>query len=164
MRREEGRAPMGAFAGLLVYLLIGLFAVMAMFCVIVGAEVYRGAVRSADENAGLRTTISYVTGKLRAADARSGVERIDGPEGDCLKLTEDIGGTEYVTYIYGYQGQIREIFTLAEAAFDPEGGQAVASAESFAISEVRPGLMRLEVCVNGETYASHVALRSLWEG
>lgn len=81
-----------------------------------------------------------------------------------LELSETIDGEDYITYIYGYQGEIRELFTAASYGFDPEAGEVVASAQRFAPSMEKPGLICLEVTLNNEDYASRVALGSRQEG
>lgn len=160
MNQDKKRVPMGAFAGLCSYLLVGLFAVLALFCVIVGAEVYRGTVENSRENAALRNAMSYVTGKVRTADAENAIRIAEGPEGNMLELSETIDGEDYITYIYGYRGEIRELFTAASYGFDPEAGEIVASAQRFSPSMEAPGLICLNVTLNNEDYASHIALGS----
>jgi len=154
------RTPFGAFAGLMVWILIGLFAVMCMFCVVAGAEVYRGAVRNAESNADLRTAVSYVAGKVRAWDRQGAVAIEPWAMGDALMLTEEIDGEAYTTCIYGWDGGIWEIFAPSESDFEPDGGQRIAGGENLGFAFVSPDLIEMTITVNGAEYISHVALRS----
>lgn len=154
---------MSAFASLCIYLLIGLMAALSLFCVIAGAEIYRGAVAGADLNTGLRAGISYVTGKVRAADARGCVRVEASPEGGRLVLTEEIDGTDYAVNIYHWEGQICELYTFADAQFDPEAGQPIAEAEAFAVTMPQENLIELELRIDGALYGAHIALRSAEE-
>jgi len=154
------RTPFGAFAGLMVWLLIGLFAVMCMFCVVAGAEVYRGAVKNAETNADLRTAVSYVAGKVRAWDRQGAVAIEPWAQGNALMLTEEIDGEEYTTCIYGWDGGIWEIFAPSDASFEPEGGQRIAGGEHLDFAFVSPQLIEMTITVNGAEYVSHVALRT----
>ena len=154
------RTPFGAFAGLMVWLLIGLFAVMCMFCVVAGAEVYRGAVRNADANAELRTAVSYVAGKVRAWDRQGAVAVEPWAAGNALMLTEVIDGEEYTTCIYGWDGGVWEIFAPSDSEISPDGGQRVAEGEDLDFAFVSPDLLEMKVTVNGTECVAHVALRS----
>lgn len=157
---QAAGTPFGAFAGFMVWLLIGLFAIMSMFCVIGGAEVYRGAVKNADVNANLRTAVSYVAGKVRAWDKRGAVAIQPWEQGKALALTEEIDGEEYTTCIYGWDGGIWEIFAPSGSVFSPEDGQRIADGEALDFTFLTPGLIEMNITVNGAVCTSHVALRS----
>lgn len=154
------RTPFGAFANLIVWLLIGMFAVMCLFCVVAGAEVYRGTVKNAGINADLRTAVSYVAGKVRAWDRQGAVSVGKWADGDSLMLTEEIDGEEYTTCIYGWDGGIYEIFALSDSEFTPDGGQRIANGEDLKLRFSRPDLLEMTITVNGAEYVTHVALRS----
>ena len=48
-----------------------------------------------------------------------------------LALSSEWDGERYVQYIYGYQGQLCELFTAAEYDFAPEDGEPVCAAQAF---------------------------------
>ena len=50
---------------------------------------------------------------------------------EVLALTSEWDGERYVQYIYGYQGQLCELFTAAEYDFVPEDGEPVCAAQAF---------------------------------
>lgn len=154
------RMPFGAFANLIVWILIGLFAVMCLFCVVAGAEVYRGTVKNAEINGDLRTAVSYVAGKVRAWDRYGAISVEPWAEGDSLMLTEEIDGEEYTTCIYNWNGGIYEIFALSDSEFTPDGGQRIANGENLKISFIKPSMLEMTITVNGMEYVTHVALRS----
>lgn len=154
------RTPFGAFAGLMVWLLIGLFAVMCMFCVVAGAEVYRGAVRTAESNADLRTAVSYVAGKVRAWDRQGAIKVEPWEHGTALMLTEEIDGELYTTCIYGWKGGVWEVFALSGSEFDPDGGECIADGEDLNFEFVTNDLLKMTIKINGAEYTTHVALRT----
>lgn len=164
MNQNGELQPLSAFAGICSYLLIGLFATFSLFCAVIGAEVYRSTVQNSADNAALRNAISYVTGKVRATDIQNAIEIAEGPEGAMLQLSETIDNVRYVTYIYGYQGSIRELFVAETTAFDPEAGETVAAAQYFLPAIDQSGLIRLEVGLNDESYLSHISFGSKQEG
>lgn len=154
------RVPLGAFANLMVWLLIGLFAVMCLFCVVAGAEVYRGSVRNADVNANLRTAVSYVSGKVRAWDCQGSISVMPWGDGDSLMFTETIDDIRYTTCIYSWNGAIYELFAPSDNDFTPEDGQHIANGEGLMLEFQSPNLLEIRICISGVEYTSHVALRS----
>lgn len=154
------RTPFGAFAGLMVWLLIGLFAVMALLCVVAGGEVYRGAVKTADVNADMRTAVSYITGKVRAWDRQGAVAVEPWEQGNALMLTEEIDGEQYTTCIYGWDGGVWEIFAPSDSNFSPDSGERIADGENLDFALVGQNLIRMTITINGEACTAHVAMRS----
>ncbi|MBE5772821.1 MAG: DUF4860 domain-containing protein [Clostridiales bacterium] len=157
---EPVRAPFSAFSGLMVWLLIGLFAIMSMFCVIAGAEVYRETVRSAEINGGIRTAASYITGKIRAFDMQGAISVDPGQEGDRLILREAIGETTYITCIYVHDGGLYEVFIPEGGVIVPGDGQCIAECASVRFSADNPGLICVEITAGESCYSAHTAVRS----
>ena len=77
------------------------------------------------------TSLAYVAGKLRAGDRADGVEVRTLAGLDVLVLTEEIQGEKYATYIYYYEGALREYYSRADYDFDAAGGTEIARAAGF---------------------------------
>ncbi|MDR0425239.1 MAG: DUF4860 domain-containing protein [Clostridiales Family XIII bacterium] len=121
-----------------VLLLIGIFVLLATGVLTLGVSVYNNTTVSASENYTHRTALSYIANQVRRGDTAGGIEvrSLDGV--DALALRSEIGGTGYITYLYCYDGQLRELFTeegveqelasgtvvmpLAELGFSLDGG------------------------------------------
>ena len=105
--------------GVFVFVLLGLFAVLSTLMVLLGAQLYRATVEHADVSSAQRILTSYVRTMTRGQDHENAVsvEEIDGVK--TLAFREDIDGDAYVTRIYPYEGQLRELICPAEE-FDPE--------------------------------------------
>lgn len=94
----------------------------------------------------------------RSADARS------APEGavdslNAIVLTEEIDGETYVTRIYPYEGQLRELFARQGYAFRPENGDVIVPAKAMdaALSD---GLMTVRLVDGADAVCNvRVALR-----
>ena len=145
--------------GVFVFVLLGLFAVMSTLMVLLGAQMYRGTVDRAAGSNDYRVLSAYVRSMVRAQDGAGavGVERF----GDvtALKLTEDIDGDEYVTWIYRYEGSLCEQFTEAEYEFDPSAGTEICPVGDFE-PELDGSLVTVHMTdMNGETCDVQVALR-----
>jgi len=63
-----------------VFLLIGMYALFSLLLVLIGAGVYQRITDAADLNAQMRTSLTYVAGKVRAGDEAGNVavEQVDG--------------------------------------------------------------------------------------
>lgn len=85
------------------------------------------------------------------------LEQTDDGE-DLLVLCEEIGGRDYETRIYAHEGGLYEVFTAAELEFAPAAGQRIAEVEALALT-VEENLVGIAVTVDGEEYASSVALK-----
>lgn len=134
--------------GVFVFVLLGLFAVLSTLMVLLGAQLYRATVEHADVSSAQRILTSYVRTMTRGQDHENAVsiEEIDGVK--TLAFREDIDGDAYVTRIYPYEGQLRELFTEEAYAFDPEWGEVICPAEEFD-PEIRDDLLTVRM-INGK--------------
>ena len=145
--------------GVFVFVLLGLFALMSTLMVLLGAQMYRSTVANATDNNNQRVLSAYLRSMVRAEDGLGAVrlEEYDGTK--AIALYEEIGDSQYVTWIYLYDGQLREQFTSAGYDFDPEDGTPIAEAGRFEPS-LENGLLTVEL-INGanEVEEVQVALR-----
>ena len=155
---NERRFGLRTASGVSLFLIVAVFALMALLTVVLGAGVYRSVVERAAVNHEARTAMAYVTGKLRAASGEVFVEKTEVGN-DMLVLSEEIDGAVYETRIYAHQGLLYEVFAAADIEFSPEEGQPIATLENFQAQD-EGGLLRLSVRAGGEDYTAHVAL---WE-
>ena len=125
-----GRDLVGAFT----FALLGLFAALSLIIVIMSAKAYKTISGNADVNNAIRTTLSYVAGKVRAYDSVDSVSVENTKEGNMLVLSEWIDGKEYETYIYFRDGMIREYFTRANRSWNPDLGDALVEAAGLDFS------------------------------
>ncbi len=125
--------------------LFGVFAVSALLVVVIGAGVYRSTVSLQESNAVHRTSLAYVAEKIRQGD-ESGSIRAGEIEGEpALILTSVYGGESYSTYIYSYEGKLRELFAKSSSVPSLIAGQAITEVSAFEIEEAKDGLYRIAV-------------------
>lgn len=130
--------------GLLIFLVYGMFALFALFLVVVGAKVYKGVVASGDSNAAMRTGFCYISNKVRmnGGTGSVGLETEGGVQ--VLILRNTISGAEYETKIYYSDGVLWEQFLPAGARFDPDAGEKIVSLPGFAMEDNGAG----ELCLS----------------
>lgn len=133
-------------------LLFGTYVLFLLLMLLFAAKAYRNAVKGTDENYHLRTAMSYITVKIRQHDNGQDVflGEIQGTEALCL--TDDIDGKTYTTYIYLYDGQLKELFTSDESGASLSMGTVIASLNSFIIEETPEEFYRISMeDINGST-------------
>ena len=116
-------------------LLFGLFAVCILLVLLTGADVYKRLTERDRATYEKRTAAQYLTTKVRQADVAGwvGVEEFEGLS--ALTVTEEIEGTVYRTWIYCYDGYIRELFAAADGGMMPDAGEKVLEAEALSVRE-----------------------------
>ena len=152
--------PGRALRPVLTVVLCALFFLLAMGIVLLGSGVYRGAVAAADENYIHRTALSYLVNQVRRGDAAGGVSLGSFGGADALYLRE----AGYVTVLYCYDGQLRELYAEEGLEFAPEDGAAVLPLASLAL-EGGDGVITITAeDADGTVYTAGVAPRSGYTG
>ena len=117
MERKTGKRGQ-LMGGLFTMLLFLVFILSALFTVLTGSRVYENITARSDKNFSSSTALSYIANKVRQGD-RAGMTDIKEIEGtQVLELRQQIGGTDYVTWIYWLDGSIRELLLIPAAALD----------------------------------------------
>lgn len=146
---------------LFVLTLFGVFAASALMLVTIGANVYKKTVANMDSNFTDRTAYSYVMEKIRQNDSNDmiSVDEIAGIP--ALAFTQSNGEEEFCTYLYLYEGQLKELFVRKDSFSGTNilsAGQDIMPLSAFTLEETTDGLIRLMLDTgNGESiilYAS----------
>lgn len=137
-----------------------LFALTTIFLISIGADIYSKTTASAAENFNDRTSFAYVTEKIRQADCADqiSVEEIDGVTALCLKKT--VNGTAYITWLYAYDGYLRELLVRADTPLSPEAGQTILPATSFSAEMLTDSLLTFEITNENRTDTLTVSLKT----
>lgn len=154
MRERSGKR---SISGLAAALLLCVFALMILSVLLSGAGAYQRLTVRGEENYDSRSSAQYVATKLRQAPSAESVELRTFGGSDCLCITEEIDGAEYITRVYCHDGWIRELFTLAEGDFTPGDGEKILEAEALELN-FENELIRVAV-TNGSRTQFFVSLR-----
>ena len=121
---------------LFVLTLFLLLATLSISVIIAGSSVYEKISENMDNNYDRRVTFSYLATKIRQNDIGGNiyVEHKDGVP--MIAIKEFYDDEEYVTYIYYYEGAIREVFLdmVSAKEFDFDWGDEIIKAEGFEFS------------------------------
>lgn len=125
--------------------LCALFFFLAMGAVVMGVSAYQGVSRVVEENTAYRTALAYITNQVRRADTGGGVSAGSYQGIDALILTESFMGETYITYIYCYDGALRELFVEQGYELEVEAGTELLPLEGMSVTTADGGLIQVRV-------------------
>lgn len=120
--------------GLAVLLLFGVFALCILSVLLTGAGAYKRLTERDRAAYDRRTAEQYLATRVRQADTSGQVSigTFPGEEDiSALLLSEDFGDALYITYVYCFDGYLRELFIEAGGDFSPEDGEKVLELQSL---------------------------------
>lgn len=138
-------------------LLYGLFALLSLLLVLIGAQVYRSIVRQTEARSDTRASLSYVANKIRSA----GEARLEtGRAYPCWSCPSRREMQTYETLIYFYDGLLRELFQREEDAFLPANGEELTPLQAFTMEESPGGLLTVTSRgADGRDHTLHIQRR-----
>ena len=136
---------------LFVLALFLVFTLSTLTLVLFGANIYQNTVNSMEDNYNARTVCSYISGKFRSNDSAGDISigSIDGQPS--LILNQEINDASYSTYIYEYDGYLRELFVSDSVTLGAEvlnAGNKLCPVYKFEVSECNEGLNPVKITVS----------------
>ncbi len=129
---KNKKATGGQTTNLLFSMLLFLvFVLCALFTVLVGGRVYENVSARMEENYTGSVALNYIANKVRQGDHVDAIEVKDMDGTSVLELSQVINGTEFVTWIYYYDGEIRELFTDPNDGLGLEDGLSIITSEGL---------------------------------
>lgn len=119
------------------------FATSALIVVLLSANSYQTTTQKADNNYMTRTSISYVTEKIRQNDNGGQVAVAEFDGGPALVLTQERAGNRYCTYIYEHEGTLRELFTKVGVPATRGDGLAIMDVVGFSVEAAGDHMIRV---------------------
>ena len=126
---------------LFVLSLFCVFAVSSVVIILFGAHIYRSTVSQMDDNYTARTSIAYITEKIRQADEQNAIEIRNEGGHQILMMTTIIDGTTYATSLYEYNGWLCELFARTDIDLPLDAGQPIMEIQQLAFSQISPRLL-----------------------
>ena len=138
MRRKQIQHHIDALIALLLF---GVFAVCVLAVLLTGADAYRRLTQRDQAAYERRACTQYIATKVRQSDAADNLSVANVQGVPALILDKD---EEYVTYIYCYDGWLRELYSWSEQPMSPEDGRELVQAEALDLS-LADGLLTVRV-------------------
>jgi hypothetical protein len=133
---------------------------LAIFCFFAGAVLlvimlcaatYANINEISREGQNERVLLSYIRTKIRTTDDAGAISVGEFHGNSALFLEENLGGREFLTAIYLYDGVVRELFHERGDEFSPADGVQIIRANFLNFSEAENGL--IQICTgNGEFF------------
>ncbi len=146
---------------LFVLALFGIFVISAIFLISIGANIYSDTVSTMDDNFNSRTAVAYIVEKIHQTDEANCLSIGKFDENPAIIITSNSNGKEYTTYIYEYDGALRELTARNNLSLAPEAGQPILELDSFNIDIANNNLIHCSIKVNDdEDYGFNISLHS----
>ncbi len=133
---------------LFVLALFGVFAVSALALVTIGADVYQHTVEDMSVNYESRAAVSYIMEKVRQNDTADSVSLTTLEDVPALCMLSRIGGDTYCTYLYLYDGHLKELFMREDASLGGQilpAGTDIMELQEFSLSYAKNDLIQVSL-------------------
>jgi hypothetical protein len=127
---------------LFVLSLFCLFAISSVVLILFGADIYKKTVASMDSNYASRTSVAYITEKIRQSDQFDSIMIDDSLGYERLMMTQDIDGLTYATSLYEYDGYLYELFARTDIELPIDAGQQVIALSKLDFELVNDSLLK----------------------
>ena len=128
-----------------VLIVFSIFALSVLMVLMLGASVYRNIndISRAEQNE--HTALSYIWTKLKNFDDENAISVGDFNGIPAVFIDETLGGTDYRTAIYLYDGWLLELFSETALDFAPESGRRIVQLNSLSFNETDHGLIEVSL-------------------
>ncbi|MCR5369845.1 MAG: DUF4860 domain-containing protein [Clostridium sp.] len=139
MKYQNDRHSMDIVFVLLVF---ASFMITATLLISLGTNEYRRIAASMQQNDNVRLPSAYVTQKVRQCRTEDAVHVTELDGSPALTLRQEIGGKNYITWLYTRKGTLRELLVPeGNSDFEPATGTPVLPIQDLSFEELGPGVV-----------------------
>lgn len=128
---------------LFVLSLFCVFAASSVLLILFGADIYKKTVHQMDSNYTSRTSIAYITEKIRQSDTADSIQITTQEGTQVLMLTNVINGIPYATSLYEYNGYLYELFARTDIELPLDAGQPVMELQQLSFSQISSNVLEI---------------------
>lgn len=144
-----------------VIALFTVFAATAFLVVLIGAKQYQTTADNMNYNYEVRTAASYITEKIRQNDTSCEIAIRTVDNVDVLAISSVENDTSYITYLYYYDGWLRELFVSDSSVFTLGAGQKIVEISDFSAEKINPQLLKVYFTgSDGITYPIYLSIHT----
>lgn len=144
-------------------LLFLVFTLSALGIVLASVQIYQKILQRAEQSYDTETAVAYLTEKFRNHDAEGSI-KIDAFMGhDAVLIEENVKDVPFVTYIYAYDGYLRELYVEKEmlGGCVEDSGTRILEMKSFDAEMMSDDLAHLKFTdENGGSTETFLSIRS----
>ena len=134
-----------ALDSIAVLLLTAVFMVLALGVTALSSALYSNTVQTASENNSSRTAIAYLSNQIRRCDHAEAIIVTRFEDLAAIKLVEYIDEDRYVTWLYCYDGYLRELFTEDTILLSVDAGIPILPLQSLSFQESTERLLQITI-------------------
>ena len=129
--------------------------------VVLASGLYSRQVKESSDSYSGRTALAYVTEKIHQNDENGAVRTGTFDGTDALVIRQSYDEKEYVTYLYSYDGYLRELFIQEGTEANVSDGRRILETKDFKAKEMSEGIFHL-YCENedGKKTDTFVSVKS----
>lgn len=129
--------------------------------VVLASGTYSRQIQGSEDSFVSRTALSYVTEKIHQADEYGAVYAGTFDGQDAIMICQTYSEQTYMTYLYEYDGYLRELFIQDGVDAKASDGRRILASDSFSFEESQEGLFHL-YCTNkdGSISDTYVSIKS----
>lgn len=126
-----------------VLIIFSVFVVSSLLLMMLGGNVYINTTEKSQRGYEERTCFSYIWAKVKYNDVyeRVHVDAINGLSALCLE--EEYDGVQYDTWIYFYDGWMRELYCEKGLVLSLDSGEPIIKVGSLSFVELEQGLIEV---------------------
>lgn len=144
-----------------VIALFAVFAVTAFLVVLIGAKQYKQTADKMNHNYEVRTATSYLQEKIRQNDENANFQVVPFFETQALSFSTIEEGQIYFTYIYYYDGYLRELYVSQDSIYEISSGHKIISLNNFVPEKLQSNLLKITVTdTKNNTFPLYLTLHS----
>lgn len=128
---------------LFILSLFCVFAVSSVVLILFGANIYQKLVLQMDSNYSTRTSISYITEKIRQSDYSDSINIYEKEDKKILMMTQTIDNIEYAISLYEYNGYLYELFARTDIELPIDAGQPVFKLTNLDFEKISDNLLKI---------------------
>jgi hypothetical protein len=135
------------------FLLLMVFGLFTLTLAALGSGIYQNGIEQLNENYTSRTAIAYLSEKVRQHDSSGAISLSSVEEIPAIAFCDTINDQEYITYVYCYDGAMRELFVRSDTIPTASLGTQIVELEGLSIenasadteldSDSSPALLRV---------------------
>jgi hypothetical protein len=147
-------------------MLLAIFALSAIFVAMMGARVYSAGAASMQENYDTRTSLAYLSEKLRSENSDSvSVTEVAGSQAISIREDYTTDGYSYETIIFVYDGKLREVMVAKDSAsakpdFEPANAPSIMTLKKLSLNESEKGITLTVTTADGLTESAYISWRT----
>ena len=126
-----------------VLIVFSIFAFSVLMVLMLGAGIYRNINEISRAEQHEHTAFSYVWTKIKNFDDTNAISIGDFDGNPAIFIDETIGGTDYRTAIYIYDGWLLELFSETALEFSPQSGRRIVQTDNMTFNKTDNGLIEV---------------------